>query len=647
MQVNDVLGENGLFANKIEDFKVRHAQLSMANHVYEAVNDTKQLVVEAATGVGKTYAYLVPAILLNGKTIISTGSRHLQDQLFLNDLPTVKKIIGSSAKVALLKGRANYLCQHRLSELEGRLGQLHGSIHQEFSVVKQWSLHTQSGDIAEVSNLHEGADIWQHVTSNADKCSSATCTAKTCHVVRARRDAQEADIIVVNHHLFFADLALKDEGFAELLPSANTFILDEAHQLPEIASRFFGNSLSSRQLFDLAKETVAVASIDAPDVAALKDLARQLETDVRQFRLGLPSYDMRKPWLEVLDKDSSKLKFEALIETLHHLTECLSNNAERSESLEALYKRIYSLHSLAATFTANDTETIKWYETRSTGFMLHETPLEIGSIFREHLQKYCASWIFTSATLSINNKFDHYISQMGLDEPNQALLESPFDFKQHTRLYVPKHLPLPNDQSHTEKLMDEIMPMVDALNGKTLLLFTSFKALHKAADYLFDHRVYSSKYTALVQGEAPRTDLLDSFKHATKPSILLATSGFWEGVDIRGSALQLVVIDKLPFVSPDDPVLQARFKSIEQQGLNPFSYFQIPKAVIGLKQGAGRLIRSDTDLGLLVIGDQRLKTKFYGKVFLNSLPAMPEVTSQEQSLAFLNEHVNTAELDKG
>lgn len=638
MLVDDVLGEEGLFAKKLENFVFRHAQLSMANYVADSMDDVSQLVVEAATGVGKTFAYTVPAMMSGGKTIISTGSRHLQDQLFLNDIPAVKKILGISIHAALLKGRANYLCLHRLSELEKRLPKMHGEIHEQYSIIKQWSQRTQFGDISEVSSLSEDAVIWPYITSNADQCSSNTCTAKTCFVVKARREAQEADIVVVNHHLFFADLALKEEGFGEILPSANTFILDEAHQLPETASRFFGRSITSRQLLEFSRDLTMAVSLDAPDASDLKDMARKLETAARQFRLQLSSVDTRKPWLEVLSQAKSKDSYLALTAVLDEANELMEIHAERSESLENLAGRLLSLSDIANHFKASDAETIQWFETRGNSFVLHETPFEIAPIFREHMSRYQAAWVFTSATLSINNSFDHYVQQMGLDEPKTALLDSPFNFKQNARTYIPLNLPMPNMPDHTECLVDEVKPMIQTLNGRTLLLFTSFRALHKAADLLMGDPHFARQYDILVQGDAPRTDLIAQFKHAvqsTKGAILLATSGFWEGVDIKGEALQLVVIDKLPFATPDDPVLQARFKSIEKQGLNPFSYYQVPKAVISLKQGAGRLIRGHEDKGVLVLGDPRIKKKFYGRLFLSSLPKIPLVNSQEEADQFL------------
>ena len=638
MHVDDVLGEDGLFANELDDFTYRHAQLDMARHVTDAIDDVDQLVVEAATGVGKTFAYAIPAMLAGGKTIISTGSRHLQDQLFLNDLPKLKNLLGITVHTALLKGRNNYLCNYRLTELEKRLPRMHGEIHEQYAIVKRWSQATKTGDISEVSELNEDAMIWQYVTSSAEHCSTKTCTPKTCFVVKARREAQEADIVVVNHHLFFADLALKEEGFGEILPSANTFILDEAHQLPETASRFFGRSLTSRRLLDLARDIVVTVSVDAPDAGELKDIANKLETCVRQFRLSLLSADVRKPWSEVVEKAKSKEAFVALATVLNDLVELGTLHAERSEALENIAKRAVSMQAIAKDFTEDDIQTIKWYETRSNGFLLHETPFEIASIFREHMSRYHASWVFTSATLSINGSFDHYIQQMGLEEPETALLNSPFDFDNNARIYLPHHLPLPNMPEHTLKLVDEVKPLIEILNGRTLFLFTSFRALHKAAEHLLADQAFAKNYTLLVQGDAPRTDLIQQFRQAKdKGAILLATSGFWEGVDIKGEALQLVVIDKLPFATPDDPVLQARFKAIEKQGFNAFSYYQIPKAVISLKQGAGRLIRGYEDKGILVLGDPRIKKKFYGRLFLNSLPAMPVVDKVDFAKTFLQQ----------
>lgn len=638
MIVEDIFGERGLFAQQLDDFTYRQVQQQMAMQVEQTIDAAHCLVVEAATGVGKTYAYSVPAILSGGKTIISTGSRHLQDQLYLKDLPLVKQLLGVNAHICLLKGRSNYLCKHRLQQFEQRLGSYHGEVIEQFHQVKSWAQVTESGDISEVAELNEDAMIWSFVTSNADQCSSQTCTPSTCFVMRARREAQEADIVVVNHHLFFADLALKDEGFGEILPSANTFILDEAHQLPEIASRFFGRSLSSRQLLELSRDTIAVASVDAADTPDIKETARQLETAVRKFRLSVGTVDARKAWSELCEVTSIKDSFTVMQQSLAALQNLLHVHAERSEALENLANRAQQFLQQADNFLKQATDVIQWLETRGNGFLLHETPFDIAPIFKEHMQRYQAAWVFTSATLSIKQSFEHYMQQMGIEETDTLLLESPFDFANNAKLFLPKDLPLPNDASHTEKLVATVFPFIELLNGKTFFLFTSFRALHKAASLLMNDYFIERNYHLYIQGEAPRIELIKKFKqavHQDKGAILLATSGFWEGVDIKGEALQLVVIDKLPFASPDDPVLQARFKILESQSMNPFSTFQVPKAVISLKQGVGRLIRSYHDQGMVVIGDTRLVNKFYGKLFLQSLPALPKTQSFDEAQSFL------------
>lgn len=596
----------------------------MSENVHSALCNHTTLVVEAGTGVGKTFAYLVPALLSGRKVIISTGTRHLQDQLFHRDLPVVLKNLGLNVGTALLKGRGNYLCLYRLYKAEGEVGEQTQA--GQLQVIKQWSRTTRDGDIAGLAEVPESAPVWAKATSTADNCLGSECPDfNNCHLVKARRRAQEADIVVVNHHLFFADMALKDEGFGEVLPSADAFILDEAHQLPETAAQFFGQSVSSRQLEDLADDCLAAQLREAPDMFVLRDSVHPLHTAIKRFRLALgQGNEQRIAWQLCAQRASVRDELDYLRKTLENLGAALTDAAGRGEVLEQCANRCALLQNRLALFGqegAAGAELILWVETRRAGFSLHATPTEVGELFRQYMEAYRAAWVFTSATLTVAGRFEHFLERMGIANADTVMLESPFDYARNALLYLPPAMPDPNDSSFCDRLVDASLPVLDASAGRAFMLFTSYRALDHAASVL-SRKV---DYPLFVQGEMPRSQLLDRFRMSGN-GILLGTSSFWEGVDIRGEALSCVIIDKLPFAAPNDPVLQARLALIRERGGNPFGEYQIPHAVITLKQGIGRLIRDIHDRGVLMIADPRLHNRGYGKIFLNSLPEMPVTT---------------------
>ncbi|MFZ5593032.1 MAG: ATP-dependent DNA helicase [Pseudomonadota bacterium] len=603
----------------------------MAEAVAKTLEDHGVLVSEAGTGTGKTYAYLVPAILSGKKIVISTGTKNLQDQLFHRDLPVVRKALGVPLRAALLKGRANYLCLHRLelAEIDGRgHTREHASVLQR---IRDWAGRTRSGDIAEVGDVPEDSPLWYQVTSTADNCLGQDCPSYAdCHVMKARRAAQEADLVVVNHHLLFADMALKDQGFGELLPGANAFIIDEAHQLPEVASNFFGVSLSSRQLLELADDTVTEHLCEAGDMSDLPTAAAELKKTVLDMRLALGGELRRASWREVSALPAVTTALPPLRAALATLHEKLKPAAVRGKGLESCERRAAELlarfDSLTGTRPANH---VVWFETYTKSFVLNCTPLDIAPVFRDHMDVRKAGWIFTSATLAVGGRFDHFAGQLGLHDPVTSRWDSPFDFARNAVFYVPPDMPDPNSPQYTAAVVEAALPVLEASRGRAFMLFTSHRALQEAAKIL-QGRV---AWPLLIQGSAARGELLERFR-ALGNAILLGTGSFWEGVDVRGPALSCVIIDKLPFASPGDPVLQARLDVLRAKGGNPFMDHQLPAAVITLKQGVGRLIRDVHDRGVMMLCDPRLISKPYGKIFLDSLPPMRRTRKVENVRRF-------------
>ena len=616
--ISELLGTNGPLAKHISGFASRFQQQAMAESVAETLENDGLLIAEAGTGTGKTFAYLVPALLCGKKVMISTGTKNLQDQLFHRDLPTVREALGISTSIALLKGRANYLCHHRLEMLEGR--RMRPEQQDQLARIRSWTGRTRSGDTAELGEIPEDATIWPMVTSTTDNCLGSECPAYSeCFVMKARKDAQAADVLVVNHHLFFADMALRDEGFGEILPGVNAFIFDEAHQLPEVASVFFGLNLGGRQIVDLGRDTLVELHLEAPDQDLAQACVTKLEKSVRDFRLALGTDTRRGPWAKVAESRVLVDAAEDLLATLVRLEEVLEPLAERGKGLERCWRRCLELQKRFGQFVdGSEQDYIQWFETHSRSFVLHMTPLDIHETFRAYVDKHRSAWIFTSATLAVGDSFKHFARNLGIEDARGELWDSPFDFSKQAMLYVPTHMPLPNTAEYTGTVVDAALPVIEACGGRTFFLLTSHRALREVANRLEGE----IEYPLLVQGTLPRAELLERFRELGN-AVLVGTSSFWEGVDVRGEALSCVIIDKLPFSSPGDPVLQARLDAMREQGLNPFFDFQVPQAVITLKQGVGRLIRDENDRGVLMICDPRLFGKSYGRVFRNSLPPMP------------------------
>jgi ATP-dependent DNA helicase DinG len=636
---HEVFNLSGPLARALPGYAYRPEQAAMAKAVGQALARLEPLIVEAGTGTGKTFAYLIPALLSGRSIIISTGTRTLQDQLYRRDVPMLAKALGLPVKIALLKGRANYLCRHRL-ELAAQQGSLLGSergVSRVLARVSRWAASTKSGDLSELTDLPEQSSIWPNITSTRENCLGQECSQfSRCHVFDARRNAQAADIVVVNHHLLLADLALKDEGFGDLLPGAEAVILDEAHQVPDIAAQFFGQVWSVRKVQVLLRDLhaeVTAAGIRAP---ALIEAVGALEDQLEALRIALPGAAGRTEWTALSD---------SFVDALPDIETALSEIAGQLENLGAgagtanCGRRAAALaNELAGIRELSDESGLRWVETSANGLTLQFTPFEIAERLREYVESRPCAWVFTSATLAIGEDFSHFATRIGLAEARTLRIDSPFDYTTQARLFLPPRMPEPQDPAFAAKFIDAVAPLLEASGGRAFLLYTSYRGLAEGVKAL-QARFPNPPFPVLVQGEAPREALLNRFRELGN-AVLLATGSFWEGVDVKGDALSIVAIDKLPFAAPDDPLLKARLEGIRRRGGNPFFEYQLPQAVLALKQGVGRLIRDFDDFGVIVVGDPRLKTKAYGKVFLDSMPPSPILTHSAAAAQFLTERLS-------
>lgn len=639
--LEEVFGEHGRLAESLPDFTVRLEQLRMAQCVSHAMAQGEHLIVEAGTGVGKTFAYLVPVLLAGKRVIISTGTRSLQDQLYSRDLPMITRALGRPVRIALLKGRSNYLCLHRLRQSyeQATVRGFSRELARSIQLVERWSSQTKRGDIGELSVLAEDDPVWPYVTSTRDNCIGTECALfDRCMVMNARREAQAADVVVVNHHLLMADLLLKEGGFGELLPGAEAVIVDEAHQLPDVATQAFGTTLSARQLRELASDVMRSQRVIAGIGHEELKLMQQLEQQVQQIAQMIPvSGDLldHARWADIV------------IDTLHDNVRTLAEFAARTAAaaedqpeLKALRERAVEFASRCDLFaTAQEKSTaVRWASASKSGYVLHHALVDVAAPLGNLIRSHGGAWIFTSATLSVGNDLDYFAQRIGLSGAHAELFGSPFDFTKQALLYLPEKLDMPSSPHHTQQVVEAALPIIECSEGGVFMLFTSHRALRRAAQLLREQWGSSAPYPLLVQGEAPRAQLLRQFREHGN-AVLLGTQSFWEGVDVKGRALCVVIIDKLPFAVPDEPLTRARQAAIEQRGGNPFMEEQVPEAVVTLKQGVGRLIRDQHDFGVIMLCDRRLVTRSYGKLFLASLPPMSRTESLSEAQHFLRQHL--------
>ncbi|MEO5628541.1 MAG: ATP-dependent DNA helicase [Thermomonas sp.] len=668
--VQEALVAGAALAGHVPGFVARPAQQRLALAVADAFEQRGVLLAEAGTGTGKTFAYLVPTLLSGMKTIISTGTRALQDQLYLRDLPRVRDALGTGIKTTLLKGRSNYLCRYRMEQAKGEPQLFKGGFSSretasQFQRVVAWSGRTRMGDLSELDALPEDSPLLPQISSTADNCLGSECPFwSECFVVQARQRAQTADVVVVNHHLLLADLALKQEGFGEILPGAQAFIVDEAHQLPELAAQFFGESLSARPLVELARDALSECKEVPGALAAVQEPARALEAATRGLRLAmepLPHRGTRWRALDTVDVDAACL---TLADALDVLERALGPLREAAPGFDACHLRAKDnqarLHrwmeagdgnsSGIGSFDPDDDadathddgfSSVHWYELTPRGFRLQRTPLDVSGPLRAHREASHAAWVFTSATLSVAGSFGHISQRLGIEQATELLEPSPFDWDRQALCYLPPNLPEPASREFGPALIATLQPVLQASGGRAFLLFASHRALREAAE-LMRH----APWPLFVQGSEPRHVLLQKFRESGN-GVLLGTASFREGVDVAGDALSVVVIDKLPFAAPDDPVFEARLDAIRRSGGNPFRDEQLPQAVIALKQGAGRLIRTETDRGVLVLCDPRLLSKAYGKLFIDSLPPLPRTRDVSDVQAFFAAQSTTDDLLQG
>lgn len=628
-----LLSEDGPLATSFDGYKPRQAQIELACAVEDTFDTHSVLIAEAGTGTGKTYAYLIPALLSGEKVVISTGTKNLQDQLFLRDLPLIRKALAIKVRVALLKGRSNYLCLHRLNINAIDSSYVSDQMLDDLQRIQFWANKTKHGDIAELDDIQEDSAVFPFVTSTSDNCLGSECSFyDECYLMKARKLAQEADVVVINHHLFFADCAIKEGGFGELLPAYNSIVFDEAHLLPDIAGQYFGRHVSSRQILELCGDITAAAKEIGNDMPDVLVTINDIKLKCQDVRLQFNREPQRGDWLSISKNTLLQRSIEKLHIVLEELNQELEIFSERSLALENCYERLQTLHTSFKLLTQPaPPDQIHWYELHKKSFTLHHTPMSVADIFKEIVYKTQRSWVFTSATLTVAGTFDHFQRAMGLNKASTVQLDSPFDYQKQALLYTPRHMPEPKSPDYVARCLARALPLIKACGGRTFLLFTSYRALNLAADILKEN----VDYDLFVQGTRSKTQLLAEFTQSDH-GVLLGTYSFWEGVDVRGDKLSCVVIDKLPFESPDDPILKARMQAMKQQGLDPFMQHQLPLSVIMLRQGIGRLIRDTDDKGIIMIADPRLTTRRYGEAYIQSFPPMPMTRDEEKVLAFID-----------
>jgi ATP-dependent DNA helicase DinG len=649
-QVQNAFSDAGALSKRLLGFSARQAQVDMANAVGRSIEQQSPLVVEAGTGTGKTFAYVVPALLSGKRVLLSTATKTLQDQLFQKDLPLVREALGVPVQIALLKGRQNYVCHFHTERAlrEARLLSVRDVDY--LQKINLFLKRTNTGDKADCAGVPEDATIWPWVTSNKDNCLGSECpNVSDCFVNKARREALDAEVVVINHHLFLADLALKEEGVAELLPASDVIVFDEAHQLPDIATSLLGQSISTSQCFEFLRDVLIEGRSSSADAGDWDEVLRPLELALKEIRR----------WVGV-EVDSAKFthdQFLALPKVaplceqfgtgLEQLLETISPLSVRSEAWVKLLGRASELclrwQSWFSPKAVEGIESVRWVNVHGSSVQWCDSPLDVSNTFAKLYAQQPRAWVYTSATLSVKDSLRHFMMQVGLGDCEQLLLPSPFNYEDQALLCVPDNLPLPNESQFSAKLCDAVWPLMQASDGGVFFLCTSHRAVKLVGETLRQNiEEQGLDWQLLVQGELSRAELLDQFRALKKP-VLVGAASFWEGVDIRGEGLRLVIIDKLPFAPPDDPVYQAKSELVTNRGGNAFQELSLPDAAIALKQGAGRLIRDESDWGVLLIGDRRLVEKNYGKLLWRSLPPFKRTRDLTVAVDFMQARRNGPE----
>lgn len=653
--LDHIFSSDGPLAAADPGYRPRQAQLEMARAIEEAIRDRATLIAEAGTGTGKTWAYLVPAFLSGAKVLVSTGTRNLQDQLFRRDLPRLRKALGLPVTVALLKGRGNYVCHYHLDRLQHDERALHSRTEvNQLRAIKVFADRSRTGDRSDLLEVPEDADIWSRVTSTRENCLGQDCShVKDCFVMKARRQAQEADLVVVNHALFMADLALREDGITDLLPAVDLVIFDEAHQLPDVATRFLGSSVSAHQLLDLGRSMEAAGLAYARESTNWTDAARAVETATRDLRLASAAVSrmpgQRATFYNIPEPEQFDAALDALINALDKAITLLGVVEEKHPDLAGVARSAREIRATlfqwsqpdregkdALASTRNETgEAVRWVEHGTHHMRLHSAPLSVAKIFSRYRAKDQA-WVMASATLSVHGDFGHFIRQLGLWEARTARWESPFDYPRQGLLFVPTGLPETSSRDFNERFAEMLVPLIEDCPGGVLVLCTTLRSVDHLAELLETHfEDLGIERLLLKQGDMSRRALLERFAKAGD-AVLVGSASFWEGIDVPGDALTLVAIDKLPFAPPDDPVLEARLRVCRERGGNPFMEYQLPEAAIALKQGAGRLIRTERDWGVLLVADARMVEKRYGKLLWRGLPPFRRTRDLETARQFLS-----------
>ena len=642
-EVSAAFARGGALAQADPNHVQREVQLRMALGVAQAIDERSALVVEAGTGVGKTFAYLVPALLSGARTLVSTATKSLQDQLFLRDLPRLREALRLPVSIALLKGRGSYLCLHRMNQARQSADLPDRWAVRTLAKVEQWSHVTVSGDLAELEGLDEHSSVIPLVTSSRENCLGQECPQfRQCHVVKARREAMAADLVVVNHHLFFADMALRDTGVAELLPSVDVALFDEAHQLGEAGVQFLGTTLGTGQVIDFARDLLGAGLQQARGLVPWQELASACDRAARDLRLAAagPLRDLRGTLKLRWSERAMSADFSAALTSVGGAcaaaAEGLKIVVDMSPDFTKLVERASQLAQVAAQFCAPaQPGNVRWIDVSPHQARLVESPLDIRDALREQMRAAPKAWVFTSATLGDDERLSWFTESAGLDEARTLRLGSPFDYAAHARLYIPRGFPKPNEPEHAHSVAMLAARCARALGGRTFVLTTTLRALQAIGEQLrVELDVQGDSIQVLVQGQIPKRQLMQQFL-AQPRSVLVGSQSFWEGIDVPGDALQCVLIDKLPFPPPNDPLVEARVKRLESEGRNPFADYFVAEAAVSLKQGAGRLIRNETDRGLLVVCDPRMAGMNYGKRLREALPSMTMVASEAEALAWL------------